>query len=285
MSSIEHQGHLYIVATPMGNLGDITHRACEILAAVDVIYAEDTRHSQHLLQHLGIRKPLRAMHAHNEAALVCEMLEALQQGKQLALISDAGTPLISDPGFALVRAAREVNLPVIPIPGPCALIAALMGAGLPCDSFLFHGFLPAKQQARLNSLQKLTAVTCTQIFYEAPHRIVDTIADCIQVFGENRPAVLARELTKRFEDFIGYTLGELQQYFAMHTDEIRGEMVLLLGGALDKTHDANQFADEVLRHYNILRQELPLKQAVKLTAQLNNISKNALYNWALAQES
>ncbi len=278
------EGVLYIVATPLGNLADLSERAREMLASVDWIYAEDTRHSLSLLQHLGIHKPLRALHAHNEAGLEAAIIRELQQGRQMALISDAGTPLISDPGFGIVRAARDAGLTVTPIPGPCALITALMASGLPCDQFLFHGFLPAKSQARIHVLQDYVEAAYTQVFYEAPHRIIATVTDFITCFGTTRPAILARELTKRFESWIGQTLGDILIYLEQHPDEVRGEMVLIVGGLSLKASDAAAISSEVQRQYHILRAELPLKQAVKLTAQLCQISKNTLYDWALSQD-
>lgn len=277
------EGTLYIVATPLGNLGDISARAKETLAIVDTIYCEDTRHSQVLLQHLGIQKPLKALHDHNETSVLTTFITALQQGQQAALISDAGTPLISDPGFALVREARTAGIKIIPIPGPCALITALMGAGLPCDKFIFQGFLPAKSHARQHVLNETVNQPHTQIFYEAPHRIIDTLSDFMVCYGGERRAVLAREMTKRFESWVGDTLGEILAYLQSHPNEVRGEMVLVVSGAEVKSGE-DMISVDVERHYHVLREELPLKQAVKLTAKIHGISKNVLYDWALAQE-
>lgn len=277
------EGTLFVVATPLGNLGDISVRAKETLASVDMIYCEDTRHSQVLLQHLGIQKPLKALHEHNETAMLTTLITALHKGQQAALISDAGTPLISDPGFTLVREARAAGINIVPIPGPCALITALMGAGLPCDKFIFQGFLPAKSQARQHVLTAEANQSHTQIYYEAPHRILDSLADFMVCFGEERQAVLAREMTKRFESWVGNTLAEILTYLQSHPDEVRGEMVLVVAGHTPKLQE-EVISLEITRHYHILREELPLKQAVKLTAKIHGISKNVLYDWALTQE-
>lgn len=274
------QGSLYVVATPIGNLEDITARALHVLASVQVIAAEDTRHSSRLLQHFSIRTPLVACHDHNERAEANGLVQRLLAGDDVALISDAGTPLISDPGFQLVVKARAAGVRVIPIPGACAAIAALSAAGLPSDRFVFEGFLPAKEGARKKQLHALQAETRTLIFYEAPHRLLDSVADMAEVLGAEREAVLARELTKTFETIKGAPLGELRDWIAADSNQQRGEAVLLVAG-LDVKAEADAVSPEAENMLRVLSTELPLKKAAALTAQLTGARKNTLYQWGL----
>lgn len=276
-------GILYIVATPIGNLADISQRALEILNQVDVIAAEDTRHSQKLLQHYGIQKQLISLHEHNERMRAEQIVQSLQQGKDIALISDAGTPLISDPGYLLIKIVRKAGIKIVPIPGACAAITALSASGLPTEQFIFEGFLPAKSAQRQQHLQTLLAETRTLIFYEAPHRILDLLEDLITVFGIEREAVLAKELTKTFENIIAGKLPELKDWLLADTARTQGEFVVIVHGAATttKNSDAEFSAENTLK---ILLSELPLKQAVALTAKLTNVKKNWLYQLALKYE-
>jgi len=267
-------GTLYVVATPIGNLDDISLRACKILQSVAAICAEDTRHSGQLLAHLGIRTPLIAVHEHNEATLSAPLLARLQAGNDLALISDAGTPLISDPGFRLVRAARAAGYKVSPVPGACAAIAALSVASLPSDRFIFEGFLPAKPAARRAYLQKLVSQTRTLVFYESPHRIIESLADMIAIFGEQRPAVLARELSKQFETVLDGPLHYLYNTVQTDPNQRKGEFVLLVQGATDNA--AAQLA-QGQQLYAKLSAYLPPSIAAKLAAELSGAPRKALY--------
>ncbi len=273
---------LYIVATPIGNLQDISLRAIEVLGQVDLIAAEDTRHSGKLLKHYGITTPLMALHEHNEQARIKHCLQNLREGRSLALITDAGTPLISDPGFQLVRAARQSGLTVSPIPGPSAITAALSCAGLPSDSFIFAGFLPAKQAARLKKLESYSGENRTMIFYEAPHRIVDTLQDMQRIFSPQRRAVLAREMTKTHETFLADTLEKLLERLSQDDNQQRGEMVLLLeGDAEEKSADMKEVAVRPDKLMEVLLEELPLKQASSLAAKISGLKKNSLYQMGL----
>lgn len=276
-------GVLYVVATPIGNLEDWSPRAVATLQAVAVIAAEDTRHSGRLLQHFNIQTPLLALHEHNEAARVGGFVQRLQAGEDVALISDAGTPLISDPGYRLVAAAQAVGIQVAPIPGACAAIAALSAAGLPSDRFVFEGFLPAKAQARRERLQALSGDTRTLIFYEAPHRIVDCLADMAEVLGGERRIVLAREISKAFETIRQLPLAEMQAWVASDPNQQRGELVLVVAGAETVARDEDwREADRVL---GILLRDLPVKQAATLAADITGLKKNALYERALQLKS
>ncbi len=272
---------LYIVATPLGNLQDITLRALEILKNVDLIAAEDTRHSRVLLQHYGITTSLIALHEHNERAQSETLLVRIEKGESIALISDAGTPLISDPGYHLVCMAREKNIKVIPIPGPSAIIAALSVAGLPTDHFTFAGFLSAKDATRQKQLDALKDVAHTLIFYEAPHRILTTIKIMLKVFGHARQAVIARELTKTFETIHADSLENLSLWLENDANQQRGEMVILVQGAEPQI---DEMMTEAIRITQILLRELPLKQAVKLAAEISGAKKNLLYEQALQLE-
>ena len=270
---------LYVVATPIGNLSDISARAIEVLQQVDLIAAEDTRHSARLLNHLGINKPLLSYHDHNEREQTQNLLEKLQAGQVIALISDAGTPLISDPGYQLVRQAHENNLRVIPVPGPCALITALSASGLPSDRFTFEGFLPAKQRARVECLERLNNESRTIIFYESTHRIAASLEDMTNVFGKDRHAVLARELTKTFETLRGDKLGALCEWVNNDANQQKGEVVVLVRGAEAlPQEEARVEVEKVLR---VLLEELPVKQAAQLAAKITGGKKNALYQLAL----
>lgn len=268
-------GILYIVATPIGNLQDFSPRAQGILQAVKLIAAEDTRHSRQLLDHFGISTPLQALHDHNERHITHTLLQRLHAGDSIALISDAGTPLISDPGYHLVAAAQAQHLPVIPIPGPCALIAALSVAGLPTDHFIFEGFLSAKAAARRHRLESLAQETRTMIFYETPHRLLDCLTDMTQVFGQGRVIVLAKELTKLFETVQKDTLANLIEWLTAQPERQKGEFVLVVQGA--PPPDEKTVSPETQRIFQILRQELPLNQAAKLTSQITGTSRNVLY--------
>ncbi|MCG5534534.1 16S rRNA (cytidine(1402)-2'-O)-methyltransferase [Ectothiorhodospira mobilis] len=268
-------GVLYVVATPIGNLGDLSPRAVEVLRDVDGIAAEDTRHTAGLLTHAGIRTPLVSLHEHNEERQVPGLLSRLQKGEALALVSDAGTPLVSDPGYRLVRAAREAGVRVSPVPGPCAFVAALSASGLPSDRFLFEGFLPARAPARRRRLQALAGETCTLIFYESSHRIAAGLEDMAQVLGGARPAVVARELTKTFEQIQGGTLASLNTWLAEAADHRRGEFVVLVAGAPDAP--AQTLDPEAERILALCLREMPLKRAARLTAEITGLPRNRLY--------
>jgi 16S rRNA (cytidine1402-2'-O)-methyltransferase len=272
-------GIFYIVSTPIGNLGDMTERAVSVLGEVDVIAAEDTRHSRPLLQHFSIDKPLLALHDHNEKDRCATLLAKLQAGKSIALICDAGTPLISDPGYHAVKFFREHDVQVVPIPGACAAIAALSAAGLPTNRFCFEGFLPAKSAGRVSQLNDLIAETRTMIFYESPHRIIDSLQDMQKVFGEARQIVLARELTKKFETIRAGTIAELIVFVEQDSNQQRGEMVLLVQGAESSNDDHD--AERVLQ---ILLEELPVKQAAALAAKITGARKNELYQQAIRRQ-
>jgi 16S rRNA (cytidine1402-2'-O)-methyltransferase len=276
-------GTLYIVATPIGNLEDISARALRILKEVSLIAAEDTRHSARLLQHFGINTPLAACHDHNEREQGSRFIGRLLAGENVALISDAGTPLISDPGFHLVRQARAAHVPVAPIPGACAVIAALSAAGLPSDRFIFEGFLPAKAVARRNRLSALKEEMRTLILYEAPHRLLESVEDLAEIMGGDRVAVLARELTKTFETIKDAPLRELVEWIKADSNQQRGECVLLIAGYEPAEQDS--ISAEALRVLNILLADLPLKRAAAIAAEITGERKNALYQHALEQQN
>lgn len=272
-------GILYVVATPIGNLDDISARAIQVLGHVARIAAEDTRHSARLLQHLGINTHLVAVHDHNEAGKTQHLINQLLAGEDLALISDAGTPLISDPGYRLVAAAHEADIKVVPIVGACAAIGALSAAGLPSDRFTFEGFLSAKTTARQVQLQALANETRTLIFYEAPHRILECVQDMRAIFGADRRVVLARELTKTFETIKQKTLAELCDFVEADTNQQRGEIVLVVEGApADSGLTAQAEVDALLLK---LLKYLPVKPCAQLAAELTGHKKNALYDRAL----
>jgi 16S rRNA (cytidine1402-2'-O)-methyltransferase len=274
-------GVLYIVATPIGNLGDMSLRAIEVLKSVDIVAAEDTRHSGRLLQHFNIEsKKMVSMHEHNEAESVKKCIAYLKDGSSVALISDAGTPLVSDPGYRLVQEARARDIRVVPIPGPCAAIAALSVSGLPSDRFVFEGFLPAKQQARLGRLEQLKSETRTLIFYEAPHRILNLCQDMAIVFGDERYVVIARELTKVFETVHGDSLSELIQWLKTNPRESSGEFVVVVQGNRDHKK-LSDIQEEDVRILNLLLKELPLSQAASLAAKITGKKRNRLYQLAI----
>ena len=267
-------GTLWVVATPIGNLDDLSARARAVLGSVAVIAAEDTRHTRHLLQHFGVTTPLLALHEHNEDGMIAGLLARLDAGEDLALVSDAGTPLISDPGFRLVRAARAAGLRVAPVPGPAALIAALCVAGLPSERFVFEGFLPAKAAARQQRLAELAGEARTLVFYEAPHRLEATLTDLAAAFGSDRQAALARELTKLHETVISATLGDLIARVAADADQRRGEIVLIVGG---NDAQAAQALAEGRRLYALLRGELAPARAARIAAEFSGAPRRALY--------
>ncbi|NBI39939.1 16S rRNA (cytidine(1402)-2'-O)-methyltransferase [[Haemophilus] felis] len=272
-------GILYIVATPIGNLQDITQRALDTLAKVDLIAAEDTRHSGLLLNHYGIKKPFFALHDHNEQQKAELLVGKLQQGQYIALISDAGTPLISDPGFHLVRQCRQAGIRVVPIPGACAAITALCASGIASDRFCFEGFLPAKSKARCDKLQLLVKEERTLIFYESTHRILDTLKDMLNVFGSERYVVLAREITKTWETIAGDKLAPLIEWLQQDSNRTKGEMVLIVEGY--ENVDEGEFDPIALKALALLQQELPLKKAAAIVAELYGYKKNALYQYGL----
>lgn len=271
---------IYIVATPIGNLTDITQRAIDILQSVDKIAAEDTRHSKQLLNHLGINKSLVALHEHNEREQAIALLTEVQQGASIALISDAGTPLISDPGYHLVAAAHSMGIKVVPIPGPSAVICALSASGLPTARFSFEGFLPAKEQARLNTLHQLAAEQRTMVFYEAPHRILETLIAMQAVFGVERKICMARELTKQFETIRTGCIADLVEFVANDANQQRGEIVLMVAG-VEITTDKFVLTAEAQNVLEILLSELSVKQATSLAAKITGVQKKILYAWAL----
>ena len=270
------KGKLWIVATPIGNLDDLSPRAQAVLRSVDLIAAEDTRHSAALLRQFGIGTHAIALHEHNERESSGKLVDQLRDGKQIALISDAGTPLVSDPGFRLVRAAREAGIEVSPIPGPCAAIAALSVAGLPSDRFVFEGFLPTKSSARRSQLEGLRNETRTMIFYESSHRIVEALADMAHVFGAGREIVLARELTKLFETVLDGTIADVVGRVDADENQRRGEFVLLVAGAADDADAAR--LSEGRRVFELLRKDLPPSRAAKLASEITGAPRNALYS-------
>lgn len=274
-------GALYIVATPIGNLQDLTERAQWVLSRVSLVAAEDTRHSGRLLQHLGISKPMLALHEHNERHRVARILDKLAAGQDIALISDAGTPLISDPGYVVVREVRRAGYRVSPVPGPCALVAGLSAAGLPTDRFLFAGFLPAKRTGRKAVLEELREQTATLVFYESPHRIIDLMKGLAEVFGPDRECVLGRELTKAFETFYSGAAESVLAELEGDPHGARGEFVVMVRGAIpaEDFAAASLDADKLLA---LLIPELPVKKAARIVAEVSGLGKNELYQRALA---
>ena len=265
---------LYVVATPIGNLEDMSYRAVRILAEVDVIAAEDTRHSRPLLTHYGIDTPMQALHEHNEEQIAGRILERIRKGEAVALISDAGTPLISDPGYRLVRAAREAGVPVFAVPGPSAVTTALSVAGLPSDRFAFEGFLPAKSAQRCKRLEALVNEPRTLVFFESSHRIEATLKDMAAVLGENRLAAVCRELTKKFETVLRNPLGSLGDLISADQNQTRGEFVVIVEG-----HEGDQ--STALANAEImskaLLEYLPASQAARVAAKLNDVSRRDVY--------
>ena len=275
-------GTLYIVATPIGNLQDITQRALAIFAEVDLIVAEDTRHSGLLLSHYGIKKPFFALHDHNEQQKADLLVEKLRVGTNIALISDAGTPLISDPGFHLVRKCRQAGVKVVPLPGACAAITALCASGIASDRFCFEGFLPAKSKARRDRLQNLQKEDRSLIFYESTHRILDTLADVEELFGAERYVVLAREITKTWETISGDSVGNLRRWLSEDANRTKGEMVLIVEGCIETGE--TEFSPEVVKALKLIAAELPLKKAAAIVAELYGYKKNALYQFGLEKQ-
>jgi len=274
----EVSAKLYIVATPLGNISDITYRAIEILKGVDLIAAEDTRHSGKLLSYYQISKPTFPLHDHNERQRGSVLIEKIKAGQSVALISDAGTPLISDPGYHLVNECREAGVDVVPVPGACAAITALSAAGLPSDRFSFEGFLPVKEKAKTEKLTALAEETQTMIFYESPRRIQDTVKHIINIMGAERQLVIARELTKMFESYYVLPAGEMLDWLNQDTNHCRGEFVLMIAGA-SKAQGA--LSVEAINTLTLLKKELPLKKAAAITAEIHNLKKNDLYKWGL----
>lgn len=270
---------LYVVATPIGNLSDISLRALDILAKVDVVAAEHIQNSRHLLAAHSITAKLISLHQHNETAVTDKILTLLDSGKRIALVTDAGTPGISDPGAILVKRVREHGYPVIPVPGANAAVCALSAAGITHPHFLFFGFLPTKTGLRKRELTALKSQHCTLIFYEAPHRILECVTDMIDVFGTQRQLTLARELTKLFETIHGGTLGDTLAWLQADVHQQKGEFVLLLSGA--EIPDKSEVSEQARHTLTCLLDELPLKQAVKLATQITGENKNTLYQWAL----
>jgi 16S rRNA (cytidine1402-2'-O)-methyltransferase len=273
-------GLLYLVATPIGNLGDLGYRAVEILKSVDVIVCEDTRHSRPLLDHYGIDRPLAALHEHNEDRISAGLVERMRSGEQVALISDAGSPLISDPGFPLVRQAREAGVRVSPIPGPCALIAALSVSGLASHRFAFEGFPPRKRQARRSWMESLRDEARTLIFYESSHRIEETIQDVAAMFPASRRLVIARELTKRFETVVSTTVGAAVSLLTGHPEMRLGEFVVLIEGVEEKA-GAEQLTPAQLHTLRVLLEENSVKKAVELTTKISGARRELVYREAL----
>lgn len=269
-------GQLYVVATPIGNLGDMVPRAVEVLKAVDCIAAEDTRHSLPLLRHFDIDTQLIAYHDYSDDKATESVLTRLKEGQDIALISDAGTPLICDPGYRLVSKAKAEGIKVTPIPGSCAFIAALSAAGLPTDRFVFEGFLPAKQAARLKRLESLLDESRTLVFYEAPHRILAVLTDMVEVFGLGREACIAREITKKFETIEKGSLSHLLSFAKSDSDQQRGEFVIMIGGKPAEVNELDAKAQSVA---GLLAKELPPKKAAGIAAEITGCDKKAIYQW------
>jgi 16S rRNA (cytidine1402-2'-O)-methyltransferase len=277
-ASTSKPGRLYVVATPIGNLDDISARALQILRAVPLILAEDTRHSQRLLQHYGIASELSSLHEHNERERAPAIIKRLLSGDDIALISDAGTPLLSDPGYVLIKAACEQGITVTPVPGASAITAALSAAGLPTHRFVFEGFLPAKQSARRQALEGLKHETGVTVLFESTHRIADLLQDIRAVLGGERELVLARELTKLHETFLRGSTDRIIEVLTHQAEQNRGEFVVLIAPGTELPSD-----EQALRHcLQVLLAELPLKQAVQLAAQITGVKRNRVYELALA---
>ena len=272
-------GKLYIVATPIGNPADFSERALTVLREVKLVAVEDTRHSGRLFNACSINTPMLSCHDYNETERIELLLGKVAAGDDIALVSDAGTPLVSDPGFQLVRQAHARGITVVPVPGPSAVIAALCSAGLPTDRFVFEGFLPAKAGARQARLQELAKERRTLVFYEAPHRIVECLADMEACFGSERAATLARELTKTYETIIPATLGKLIERVRSDENQQKGEIVLVVGGCVASEGALDADAEKTMK---ILLEELPLRQAASLAAKITGLKKNLLYDTALS---
>jgi len=278
-NSIVNPGTLYIVATPIGNLADITQRAIEVLTQVDVIACEDTRHTGKLLSAFSIKNKTLSMHDHNERQRQDQIASMLQDGKSIALVSDAGTPLISDPGFHLVRHCRSLGLSVSPVPGACAAISALSVAGLPTDRFSFEGFLPSKSGARQTVLASLEHEERTMVFYDAPRRAIDTLKDIVETLGGSRYVVIARELTKTFETIHSDTAENFVNWLEQDANQLKGEMVLIIEG---HKNDASEIPPQVIKTLTLLLTEMKPKKACAIAAEIHGVKKNALYDIALS---
>jgi 16S rRNA (cytidine1402-2'-O)-methyltransferase len=265
---------LFIVATPIGNLGDFTRRAADTLAKVDLIAVEDTRHSRILLTSYGIDRPLLALHEHNEEAMAPKLVERLLAGESIALVSDAGTPLLSDPGFRLVRLAIESGVRVTPLPGPSAIVTALSIAGIPTDRFVYEGFLPARQAARIARLNALSTESRTLVFFESSHRILESLADMVSTFGDARPVAICRELTKQFETVLRGTMSEVQQMVAADANQQKGEFVLVVGGA---SENADEKMSQAIIMAKALQEYMSASQAARIAAKLCGVSRRELY--------
>ncbi|WP_409525281.1 16S rRNA (cytidine(1402)-2'-O)-methyltransferase [Nitrincola sp. MINF-07-Sa-05] len=276
---------LYVIATPIGNLDDLSPRALSILSRVDYIAAEDTRHTGRMLAHFNIKVPMISVHDHNEDARSTQIVQYLSEGKSIALVSDAGTPLISDPGYVLVKRVRDAGFQVSPVPGCCAFVAALSVSGLPSDRFLFCGFLSSRPGMRRKQLELHLAETATLIFYESTHRIVDSLAMMREVYGDDRQAVVARELTKTFETIKGGTLAQLCDWVTADANQQRGEFVVLLHGAIRSEVEHQELDAEAERIVRLLAAELPPKQAAGLAAGITGLKKKQIYDWLVAQSA
>jgi 16S rRNA (cytidine1402-2'-O)-methyltransferase len=268
-------GVLHIVSTPVGNLDDITRRALSVLAEVDAVAAEDTRHTARLLEELGIRQTLISYHDHNEQERTPQLVERLQRGDNLALVSDAGTPLVSDPGYRLVRACHQAGIRVVPIPGASALLAALVVAGLPTDRFVFEGFLSSKGAGRTAALRRISESAVTSVIYEAPHRILTLLDELVAALEPDREVVLCRELTKHFETVLPGRIGHIRERVAADSNQQRGEIVLLVAPAPERVVDDAELA----RLARLLLAELPASRAAKVLAAWSGRKKNELYDW------
>lgn len=269
---------LFIVPTPIGNMSDITTRALEVLKTADLIAAEDTRHTGRLLSHYQIKTKTFALHDHNEQQKAEYLVSKLKSGMNIALVSDAGTPLISDPGYHLVNTCRAHGIRVVPLPGPCAAVTAMSAAGLPSDRFSFEGFLPSKEKARKDKLAELKEEPRTMIFYESPRRLAFTLDAIAEIMGADREVCLAREITKTFETITTMPVGELAGWVSEDENRSRGEMVLLISGYKSS---GDEISAKVINTLTLLAKELPLKKAAALTAEIHGVKKNALYKWGL----
>lgn len=272
-------GKLYLVSIPLGNMGDMTSRALDTLGSVDFVAVEDKRRSSILFRNFGIHTPMISYHDFSEEKQIKKIIDLLLSGKSVALICDAGTPLISDPGFKLVKLAKSKEIKVSPIPGPCALIAAISASGLPSDRFIFEGFLPSKSAARIEKIKRISKDSRTIIFYEAPHRIVGSLRDMLEIIGPTREIVMARELTKTYETFFSGSIESTLQFVEQDLNQQKGEMVLVLAGA--DPEEKKDDTQDIQRVLSVLLEELPLKQAVSLGAKITGGQKNILYKSAL----
>ncbi|MCE2027123.1 16S rRNA (cytidine(1402)-2'-O)-methyltransferase [Sessilibacter corallicola] len=281
MATTSSWGQLYIVATPIGNLSDMVPRAIETLQQVSLIAAEDTRHSARLMDYFQIATPMTAYHDFSDNDKTEKLISSLKAGEDIALISDAGTPLISDPGYRLVQVARSEGIRVVPIPGACALIAALSASGLPTDKFRFEGFLPAKATARVKTLESLKSSDATLVFYEAPHRIVACLSDIAATFGDQREVVVARELTKTYETFLSGTVAEVADKVQEDTNQQKGEFVVMVGPGEQKLTEIDSDTERLMGY---LLEELPLKKASVIAAKYTGLKKKQLYDWGLNRQ-